>query len=235
MNLFFTPPGEVNPPFITLKGQEAKHASKVLRIREGSRISITDGTGKLYHCKVTDLHKNTVTAAIMESETEGREKPWLVLALGLIKKRDRLEFAVEKCVELGIDEIVVFRGDHSEKGNVRIDRLESTVISAMKQSLRTHLPQISFERNLASVTGKFDTSDQIIYADETVDVSMDQPKSASAHKTVLVVGPEGGFSESERLHLKQKSGVAISLGEKRLRTETAAIVITERYKNGLQY
>jgi 16S rRNA (uracil1498-N3)-methyltransferase len=134
-------------------------------------------------------------------------------------------------VELGVDEIIVFRGDHSEKGNVRLDRLESTALSAMKQSLRVFLPKVSFAESLADVIESYEQAGAIIYADETLEQKVSQSHLDS--NLMLVVGPEGGFSESERNVLKNRGGVPYSLGDKRLRTETAAVTVTDRYKNGL--
>lgn len=231
MNIFYSPPNTISPNSLRLTDQEAKHATRVLRVRLGDQIHVTNGTGKLYHCKVAEIQKNDVVCNILDANVEDRKEPFVTLVLGLIKKRDRLEFAVEKSVELGADEIIVFRGDHSEKGNVRLDRLESTVLSAMKQSLRVFLPKVSFAESLSDAVNQRDSSASLIYADETVnDASL--PKQ-NHENFMLVVGPEGGFSESERIILQEKRGVPYSLGDKRLRTETAAVTITDRYKNGL--
>jgi 16S rRNA (uracil1498-N3)-methyltransferase len=231
MNLFYTTPDLVTPKQLRLTDQEAKHATRVLRIRTGDQIFVTDGKGKLFNCCVSEIHKNDVTCEILDVTLEERKSPYITLAIGLIKKRDRLEFAVEKSVELGADEIVVFRGDHSEKGNVRLERLESTVLSAMKQSLRVFLPKVSFVESLSAAIDTREKSMSLIFADETLDDALST--KADQERLMLVVGPEGGFSESERSILKGKGGVAYSLGEKRLRTETAAVTITDRYKNGL--
>lgn len=231
MNFFYSPTSLIKPNSLKLTGQEAKHATRVLRIRPGDQIHITDGVGKLYHCNVSEVQKNDVVCHILDIEVEERKSPYVTIIIGLIKKRDRLEFAVEKCVELGVDEIVVFRGDHSEKGNVRLDRLESTALSAMKQSLRVFLPKVSFAENLADAIELSKVSATLIYADETLEKKVSQSHLNS--NLMLVVGPEGGFSESERNILKDKGGVPYSLGDKRLRTETAAVTITDRYKNGL--
>jgi 16S rRNA (uracil1498-N3)-methyltransferase len=231
MNIFYTPANLISPTSLKLTGQEAKHATRVLRIRLGDQIHVTDGAGKLYHCSVTEIQKSDVICNILETQSEERKSPFVTLVVGLIKKRDRLEFAVEKCVELGVDEIVVFRGDHSEKGNVRLDRLESTALSAMKQSLRVFLPKVSFAESLADVIESFEQAGAIIYADETLEQKVSQ--GHLDNNLMLVVGPEGGFSESERNVLKNRGGVPYSLGDKRLRTETAAVTVTDRYKNGL--
>src|SRR6056297_53828 len=231
MNIFYSPLSSITPNSLKLTGQEAKHATKVLRIRPGDQIHVTDGAGKLYQCNVSEVQKSDVVCTILDTKVEERKSPFVTLVVGLIKKRDRLEFAVEKSVELGADEIVVFRGDHSEKGNVRLDRLGSTVLSAMKQSLRVFLPNVRFTENLADVIESKAESATLVYADETTDIGDSQ--SRLDNKLMLVVGPEGGFSESERSILKNKGGIPYSLGDKRLRTETAAITITDRYKNGL--
>ncbi|WP_372903315.1 RsmE family RNA methyltransferase [Rhodohalobacter sp.] len=231
MNLFYTTPDLVTPKQLRLKDQEAKHATRVLRIRTGDQIFVTDGNGKLFNCSVSEIHKNDVACEILDVTFEEKKSPYIALVIGLIKKRDRLEFAVEKSVELGADEIVVFRGDHSEKGNVRLDRLEAKVLSAMKQSLRLFLPKLSFAENLSSAIDAREKSTSLIYADETLDDVLST--KSDQDRLMLVVGPEGGFSESERNLLKIGGGVSYSLGDKRLRTETAAVTITDRYKNGL--
>jgi len=230
MNIFYSPPSSITPNSLKLTDQEAKHATKVLRVRVGDLIHVTDGAGKLFRCKVADIQKSDVVCNILDINTEKIKLPYVTLVIGLIKKRDRLEFAVEKSVELGADEIIVFRGDHSEKGNVRLDRLESTVLSAMKQSLRVFLPKVSFAENLSDAVDSIEQSSSLIYADETLDEGV--LESQLSNQLMLVVGPEGGFSESERNLLKKKEGIPYSLGEKRLRTETAAVTITDRYKNG---
>ncbi|MDZ7756905.1 RsmE family RNA methyltransferase [Rhodohalobacter sp.] len=231
MNIFYSPTSSITPNSLKLTGQEAKHATKVLRVRVGDQIHVTDGAGQLYHCEVADIQKSDVICNILDTNTEKRKSPYVTLVIGLIKKRDRLEFAVEKSVELGVDEIIVFRGDHSEKGNVRLDRLESTVLSAMKQSLRVFLPQVSFVENLSDAVDAREESTSLIYADETFNER--GLESRLNNKLMLIVGPEGGFSESERNLMKKLGGIPYSLGEKRLRTETAAVSITDRYKNGL--
>ncbi len=231
MNLFYTQPNSVTSDTVRLTGQEAKHASKVLRIRIRDTVHITNGTGNLYTCSVSEITKSEVICKIQEKQFEERNKPFVTLIVGLVKKRDRLEFAVEKSVELGADEIVVFRGDHSEKGNVRLERLESTALSAMKQSLRVYLPKITFSENLTDALKSTSRQSRLIYADETLGEVPTPIIDQDSY--VLVVGPEGGFSEEERKVLNKEGGVPYSLGDKRLRTETAAVTVTDRYKNGL--
>lgn len=230
MNLFYAHPEDIAVPVIKLKGQESKHASKVLRYRMGDEIVITDGEGNLYHCKISSIGQDDLTAEVQNSNFQHRPKPYVTLVLGLIKKRDRLEFAIEKCVELGADRIVVFKGDHSEKQNVREDRIFNTALSAMKQSLRVYLPEIKISNSLIKAFEDIPEIGTIICADETKNGHDTKPKSDKSF--TLIIGPEGGFSVNERELIKKLEAVTYSLGEKRLRTETAAISMVDRFKSG---
>ncbi|WP_069130892.1 RsmE family RNA methyltransferase [Rhodohalobacter halophilus] len=235
MNQFYTDPKNIVGDRIRLVDQESKHASKVLRKNVGDILYVTDGVGNRFQCQISEITKRDVVCTIQDRETEVRTKPHVTLILGLIKKRDRLEFAVEKSTELGVDRIIIFRGDYSEKGNVRMDRVEATVLSAMKQSLRLFLPQVDFSENLDQALSLIGEELTIIYADETKEGTKKPSNDADRTDRVsLVVGPEGGFSKKERELLARKGGFAFSLGNKRLRTETAAITIVDRYKNSLQ-
>ena len=232
MNLFYAEPKDVKPPQIYLRGQEAKHAGKVLRFRTGDSIHITDGRGIIYQCKIARIDSESVVADIVTSEAEEKKHPEISLLIGLIKKRDRLEFAIEKCVELGANRIILFPGDHSEKEKIRIDRAEAAVKSAMKQSIRCYLPEIILEDNLRNALKKFSKGKTVVVADETKGGKENLTIANSEEAGyLLVIGPEGGFSKSERIALDEAGAIAYSLGEKRLRTETAAIVITDRFNN----
>lgn len=229
MNLFYAHSEDIVLPVIKLKGQESKHATKVLRYRLGDEIMITDGKGQLYTCKVSSIGKEDLTAEVVSTSFEDRPFPYLTLVLGLIKKRDRLEFAIEKSVELGVDQIIIFRGDHSEKQKFRIDRVESATLSAMKQSLRLYLPDIKEAESLKSAIEMINNPGTIVLADETKEDDIN-PTLAEDRYTV-VIGPEGGFSKNEKKWLNHIQAIPYSLGDKRLRTETAAMIIIDRFKS----
>lgn len=228
MNLFYVKPGDVQGKSIVIDGQEAIHISKVLRYSEGDQVFVTDGLGNEYDCKIINLKKESVYLEIVNSDRHIETNPKITLCMGIIKKRDRLEFAVEKAVELGVSKIVLFEGEHSQKGRVREDRLESTVISAMKQSLRFFLPEMIVEKNLSDAISKHAENTEIVLADETV-VESDQGKKYQPNEFFLMVGPEGGFSSSERKYIKNFNPTFYSLGAHRLRAETAAIVMVDRF------
>jgi 16S rRNA (uracil1498-N3)-methyltransferase len=228
MNLFYADPDDIIPPEIRIKGQEAKHITRVLRYAVGDLLDVTDGRGTRYRCTISDISKEQVSTKIEETETDERQKPFVTLCLGIIKKRDRLEFAVEKAVELGADEIILFKGSYSEKGKVREDRIRSTVLSAMKQSLRLFLPDVRIASSLKQALESADEKAVFVMADETAGGNREPVLKSDRY--ILIIGPEGGFSEKERAILKSRSTTSYSLGTKRLRSETAAIVMTDRFK-----
>lgn len=215
---------------IQLEGSEARHAGKVLRYTAGDSISVTNGTGTIFSCVIREITAGSLSAEIISQVTEERTEPFLAVAIGNIKKRDRLEFAVEKVTELGAGEIFIFKGEHSEKGKIREDRLSKTIESAMKQSLRAYLPVSgiypSLERLLAD---KLDDGFTIVVADE--ELEGDRRVPLNQKKYLLVVGPEGGFSQKEREVFDTYNVIRYSLGDKRLRTETAAIVLTDQFRS----
>ena len=231
MNIFYAPPSQINNGFAELLDQEAIHASKVMRAREGDRIRIVDGEGGHYQGVIRRITKKSVQVEIENEQQDSRPKPHLVLGMGIIKKRDRLEFAVEKAIELGASQICLFRSEHTIKENVRMDRLESLAISAMKQSLQSHLCKVEIYHSLDVMLNAFSVDD-ILVAHEKVDESngdFDYKSVRNSERTLLLVGPEGGFSENEISDLTDKGAQLISLGPNRLRTETAAIAFMSQF------
>lgn len=227
MNLFYALPKEIRQTEITIRDQEAVHITKVLRFHIGDKLHVTDGIGNLYFCEIRSFGKSNVDLFIVDKKSEERSAPFITLCVGNIKKRDRLEFAAEKATEMGVDRLIIFRGDHSQKEKIRKERIEATVLSAMKQSCRLYLPEILFEESLKSVMGHKKEGDQLLMADET---SNSELKADRGKNLFLIVGPEGGFSKNEREILRENNAHRLSLGNKRLRTETAAIIMVDRFK-----
>lgn len=228
MNIFYAPPSQINNGFIELLDQEAAHASKVLRASEGDKLQIVDGRGGRYEGLIRRITKKSIQLEIKDHQRVPTSKPELILGMGIIKKRDRLEFAVEKAVELGVSKIMLFRSDHTIKENVRMDRLESIAVSAMKQSLRAWLPEITFHTSLKSLLDEMPDA-EILAAHEKVDADEESHKTNGKDKKLLLVGPEGGFSDDEVNMLRDYGARVVSLGEKRLRTETAAIAFLSQF------
>lgn len=228
MNIFYASPLQIKNKVIELTGQEAKHAAKVLRYSVGDDITVVDGVGNWYEGQIQLITPKTVRI-VADAVQNKRTRPKSILGMSIIKKRNRLEFAVEKAVELGVKEIALFRGEHSVKQNLRRDRIESTVLSAMKQSLQAWLPDISIYKNLEEVLAAYPDCNKIAAHQTMQDIpqpGMVQPQQ----DTLLLVGPEGGFSEQEIESMNTENVQLISLGENRLRAETAAITLLGFYK-----
>lgn len=230
MNIYYAPPSQVNNGFIELLEQEATHASKVMRAREGDELVVVDGVGGRYKGVIRRITKKTVQVKVEDKEQLQKPDPALVLGMGIIKKRDRLEFAVEKAVELGASQICLFRSERTIKENVRMDRLESIVQSAMKQSLRAWLPEVSLFHSLDEMLASISDA-RLLVAHEKVnqeesDVDIQQLEEA---KLLLLIGPEGGFSPDEIDMFKGRQAQLVSLGTNRLRAETAAVTFMSQF------
>lgn len=231
MNLFFTPPDNIGPSELVIEGQESHHLFKVLRNRVGDSILVTDGRGMLYNCTVLTVKKERTVASIHSREKKEEKPPHFTICIGVIRKKDRLEFAVEKATEIGAEQIILFYGEYSEKTRVRSERLESVILSAVKQSLSCNMPSLMICNNLEEAVLQKEKSQILIVADERSVVTRKAEELPFTESAMLVVGPEGGFSKSEREFLKIQNANFITLGERRLRTETAATLICDRFKN----
>ncbi len=226
MNLFYANPKDCKKDTLVLKDQEAKHVASVLRYREGDEIFVTDGVGHLFEGVIKSTRKKEVIVEVKKTSFEESSSTDISLALGVIKKRDRLEFAVEKAVELGVNRIALFRGDHTEKGKVRMDRVEATVMSAMKQSLRVWLPSVEPYESMDKLID-MRSSSLFVIADQK-SKNKELKISDGNNEVVLLVGPEGGFSKREEAFWGSGSDLktqTVLLGDKRLRAETAAVVM----------
>lgn len=233
MNIFYAPPSQIHNNFAELTGQEASHASKVLRVREGDRLVVVDGRGGRYEGPVERINGHKSLQVKLEDRQQvSITRPELILGMGIIKKRNRLEFAVEKAVELGARHIALFRSEHTIKKNVRTDRLESIALSAMKQSLRSWLPEISVSSSVEEVIKRFSDA-QCLMAHEKVSSDAEGSGAVSfaddEDRLLLLVGPEGGFSPTEVERAKEEGARLVSLGAYRLRAETAVVAFMSRF------
>ncbi|MFD2533244.1 RsmE family RNA methyltransferase [Gracilimonas halophila] len=225
-NVFYTHPGNIKGGRLELVDQEARHAAKVLRFNIGDKLFASDGKGKLYTTQVTSITKSSVIADIQDSETEPEPEIKKVLGFGAIKKRDRLEFAVEKAVELDAWEICVFNGDHSERSKINQDRLQSIALSAFKQSKRRWLPEIIYKNSLREVMDHYTGYHPIM---AHVESEVNKSSKLTTQNNLMLVGPEGGFSDREVAFAKEKGAKFISLGKNRLRAETAVTATLSQY------
>lgn len=228
MNLFVTESVPDDREF-ELTGQEAVHAVRVLRLSPGDPVYATNGEGVIYQGVVSYAGSDRLRAEVVERRVQPVPSPDVILAIGEIKKRDRMEFAVEKAVELGVRHLVIWQGDHSLPRKLRVDRLKATALSAMKQSLRAWLPRIETGESLHSLFEMYPDVKAVV-ADETETwTGPPQISDPEEDRLMFIVGPEGGFSPEERKLLANRNVETLSLGSGRLRSETAAMVIASLF------
>lgn len=223
MHLFYTP--DIEGPVYTLSAEESKHCVKVLRLAEGGRVSLVDGLGNWYNGTITEANPKGCRVECYEKiEKYGERSFRLHLALAPTKNIDRTEWMLEKCTEMGIDEITMLNTRYSERKEVKEERLEKVIVSAMKQSLKACLPKLNgmtdFGRFVASCPEerKF-----IAHCNEGVKKRLDEVYTPGKD-AVILIGPEGDFSEKEVAQAIEAGFVPVTLGNSRLRTETAGIV-----------
>jgi len=230
MNLFYAPPDQCNGNLIYLRDEEAHHAAHVLRYQTGDAISVVDGKGRWLDGEIVSISKQEVSISVKGDRQVVDEKnlKHRVLALGLIKNRQRLEFAVEKAVELGATEIVLFQSQNTEREKVRMDRLELIARSAMKQSLRAWLPEVRLMPSLSDLIGEYEGCRMLLAHEKTEDEPHINPSWFDEDKLMILIGPEGGFTKGEVNVLTNIGAELVSLGNYRLRAETAAIAFLAR-------
>ena len=211
-----------------LNEEESRHCIQVLRLGNGDTIEAIDGKGGWYQAQITMANKKQCVANILEEKQElGRRAYQVHMAIAPTKNIDRFEFFLEKATEMGVDRITPILCKRSERKNIRLDRLEKKLVSAMKQSLQAYLPQLD---PLTPFAKCFE--EPAIFGDDDLFIAYcgDGEKKHLKHNyspgsnVILLIGPEGDFTEEEVALTLKNGGRMIHLGTNRLRTETAGLV-----------
>ena len=211
--------------FFVLDEKESHHVASVLRLKENDQLTLTDGQGTIYKAILNEAHKKAVKGKILKKEFIKHERNYKVhLALPLIKN-SRFKIALEKSVELGVDELTPIKFDKSVKSSINHDKLLSSIHSACKQSMRAYFPRLN---RLKNFTEWYDDQSVnivcLINSDKTVFEQLDTIKNLSKKKKInLIVGPEGDFSDNEKKIINEKNFIKVNLGRTILRTETAIV------------
>lgn len=223
MNLFYVPDIEKTP---FLPEEEAAHAVKVLRMKSGDQLFAIDGKGGFFEAEIVNPHPKHCEINIINKKSNfNKRNHYLHIAIAPTKNIERLEWFLEKATEIGIDEITPIICRFSERKNIKNERLEKVIVSAMKQSLKAYLPILNplttfddFLRNQQENTAKFVAH---CYEDEKKLLKNAYEKGQNA---IILIGPEGDFSKEEVEKALNNNFNPISLGNSRLRTETAGVV-----------
>ncbi len=222
MKLFY---GEISDNQVFINEDEQQHITKVLRMKSGEELFITDGKGSLVKGNLILEGKKAFLKPI-EIQTNLPNFPLQIhIAIAPTKNLDRTEFFVEKATELGVSELTFLLTEKSERKNINIEKIQKQVISASKQSLRFHFPIVNeltkFSDFMKDISAENTFVAHCDKAFERVNLSQIQPKE----KITFLIGPEGDFSPKEIQFLVEKDIKAVSLGQQRLRTETAGVFV----------
>ena len=224
MQLFYLPDLNSDKKFHSFGKEESKHLFKVLRKKNGDEIDITDGKNHLYKGKINLITKNNCEFKILNYYKKSPMSYSLHVGISILKSNDRFEWFLEKSSEIGITEITPIICDRTEKRNIKKNRLEKILISGMKQSLKTFLPKLNSPINLNKfINQNLNGNMFIAHCNQTEKsplLNLIKPNS----NNILLIGPEGDFTPKEVQLCNDKKFLNVSLGETRLRAETAGIV-----------
>ena len=224
MQLFYNPAISSEDKEVIFPKDESKHIVKVLRKQEGDNLNITNGKGFLFSAEIIEANHNKCKAKITAVEQERDKKYHIHLAVAPTKMNDRFETFLEKATEIGLDKITPIICDHSERKVVKINRFERVLQSAMKQSLHYSMPVISEAISFQEFIQQEQNEQKFIAHCEENDKKSLQKELEPGKSYTILIGPEGDFS-SEEIESAIKAGfIPVTLGNTRLRTETAAIV-----------
>jgi len=204
--------------------EESKHIIKVLRKKESDILFVTNGLGFLFKTEISLASDSKCTINVLSFEKQETPKFNLHLAVAPTKMNERYEWFLEKATEIGIQEITPIICDHSERKVIKIDRFLKIIESAMKQSLHYYIPKLNEPITLKDFIKKeIDGQKFIAHCEETDKKSLKNELKANTNVTILI-GPEGDFSVKEIQLALDNNYNPVSLGNARLRTETAAVV-----------
>jgi len=210
-----------------LSSEESKHITKSMRLQEGDFIWITDGKGMLANAVLTNVFKDSCHIEIIERNFHNNATKKMHLAVAPTKNPDRMEWLVEKAVEIGVSKITFVICDRSERRHLDLSRLNRIAIAALKQSQGTWLPELR-----TTSFSQFLTESKPLNADKFIAYCEDKAQATEIgnvelqhEKSVFLIGPEGDFTPQEVFSAKEAGFQQLSLGEKTLRTETAAVFV----------
>ena len=217
---------------LTLPESDSGHCVRVLRMHPGDNIEVVDGAGMLYRCTLRDANPKRATVDIID--TVELPKVWpgsITVAIAPTKHNDRMEWLVEKLVEIGVDRIVPLRCRHSERKDINVERLTKIAVSAMKQSLKAILPQIDPMTPYRDFIDSCTAGQRFIaYCDPSIPRRQLARELIPATDVAVLIGPEGDFSPEEIRQALDTGWIPATLGDNRLRTETAALVACDTFQ-----
>lgn len=232
MNLpYFFIENDVSGKFIELNEETSKHVVQVLRMEKGEKLILTNGKGQTFECVITEAHKKHCSVEIVKVSKFEEPQKKITIAISILKNTSRFEWFLEKAVEIGVSGIVPLICKRTEKQHFKYDRMKAITMSAMLQSQQVFLPELS-----ASV--KFEDFLKLEFHGAKLIAHCDDDRKRDTltnlklpGNDVMLIGPEGDFTPEEIEAAINKNFIPVSLGETRLRTETAGVVAAALIKN----
>lgn len=222
MQIFYTP--DIKDDLYILNEEESRHCIKVLRLSKGDTVSLVDGIGTLYTAEITEPHPKKTGLHVLNKQTEfGKREYSLHLAVAPTKNIERFEWFLEKATEIGVDEITPIICDRSERKEVKSERLNKIITSAVKQSIKAYHPRLNETVKLKSFVKSLNSKQKFIAHCNSGDKSALKDILVPQTDYIILIGPEGDFTPDEVAVCMQNGYIPITLGESRLRTETAAL------------
>jgi 16S rRNA (uracil1498-N3)-methyltransferase len=224
MQLFYTPDIDAASSIYNLSEEESKHCIRVLRLQTGDQVQLIDGRGSFYTAVISDPHPKRTRLQIISIEQDfNKRNHYLHIAIAPTKNIERLEWFLEKATEIGIDEISLIICQRSERKEAKVDRLNKIITSAIKQSIKAWHPVLNEPVSLNKfVSAQFEGQKFIAHC-EPGEKSALKDAIKPFGKYLILIGPEGDFTPNEINDAIKNEFKAITLGNSRLRTETAAL------------
>ena len=210
---------------IILNEETSKHIVQVLRMQNGEQLQLTDGNGNLFTAAITDNNKKRCVVTVLKTLTIDHSPFSVTIAISLIKNTNRFEWFLEKATEIGVSEIILLICERTEKQNFRFDRMKTILVSAMLQSQQCWLPVLHQATKFNTVIAASTHQQKFIaYCIEEEKRKLADMVNENLSSKIILIGPEGDFTKAETGLAIQHHFIPVSLGNTRLRTETAGIV-----------
>jgi 16S rRNA (uracil1498-N3)-methyltransferase len=227
MPLFYHENLDVGNNLIVLDEHSSKHIVQVLRMKEGDEIELTDGIGNIYTVRIEKSDKKKCEVRIKSSAYTAPATKKTAIAISLLKNNSRFEWFLEKATEIGVTEIMPLICARTERQHYRFDRMKNILVSAILQSRQPWLPVLNeplhFNELIQEINGNYENK-FIAHCDDGEKKLLANFKTSNTSRSVILIGPEGDFTADEIAHAKDSGFLPVSLGETRLRTETAGMV-----------
>jgi 16S rRNA (uracil1498-N3)-methyltransferase len=223
MKIFFAHRLNSNDSSITLDPEESHHAIKSLRSKKNEKVFLLNGKGERFTVEIVNPDPRGCVLKIINYEKQPLPKPQIHIALAQLKQRERVEWWVEKAIELGVSELSFFISEHTEKKSLSAERLQRIAISALKQSGNLWLPKISVGIHFQSLISETIEGQKLIAYCETGNEQSLKNVYRPGSNALILIGPEGDFSSEEVDAAQVKGFLPVNLGPLRLRAETAAL------------